>query len=419
MAPPRWAKSAACAQQLLEEATYRPLLHYDVKYIKRVHSDAHCKAVWRGELAFPSGCGSFVDAFHDDNAKNDVRVKQGTLLQVVDEDTGLELYSIEGKATQTEGTIKVEEERKHVRNIVDVVSSSMTKKRGKKISGMGIVWAAGNRYRYSEPKNSDRQKLASVAVKKGVDPNKYYSALQHIQACTAATQRVNANWSPHEKHQVQKQGRLMAKVCTISGTAGHTHPIVSGSENGAFGAHWEPRDVKRTHWLSLGYGALVFPTHEHTAYLEPGDVIRFDARTWFHANMIKPTVDDIADRLRREQVHPVHGRTAQQMHANAHWMDQSIMAMYYQSQQQSYMVNKFNKENPDNPHNPRLDENGQWLEAPPYAPSEASDSEDSDDPHLCPYEIERHIRIKRNEAEATQMLKEMRAARAQLEGPAM
>ena len=67
-----------------------------------------------------------MDAFHDDNQKNDVRVKQGTLLQVVDEDTGLELYSIEGKATQTEGTIKVEEERKHVRNIVDVVSSSMT-----------------------------------------------------------------------------------------------------------------------------------------------------------------------------------------------------------------------------------------------------------------------------------------------------
>ena len=84
------------------------------------------------------------------------------------------------------------------------------------------------------------------------------------------------------------------------------------------------------------------------------------------------------------------------------------------------MVNKFNEKNPDNP--VVLDENGQWLEAPPYAPSrpsEASDSEDSDDPHLCPYEIERHIRIKRNEAEATEMLTEMRAARAQLEGPAM
>ena len=70
------------------------------------------------------------------------------------------------------------------------------------------------------------------------------------------------------------------------------------------------------------------------------------------------------------------------MHANADWMDQSLMAMYYQSQQQSYMVNKFNKENPDCP--VVLDDNGQWLEAAPYG-GEANASDDSDDPHMSAY----------------------------------
>ena len=74
--------------------------------------------------------------------------------------------------------------------------------------------------------------------------------------------------------------------------------MVSGSENGGFGAHFDGRDVRKTVWVSLGYGALVFPSHEHTVCLEPGDIIRFDARQFFHANTVRPDVDTLVDSLR-------------------------------------------------------------------------------------------------------------------------
>ena len=88
---------------------------------------------------------------------------------------------------------------------------------------------------------------------------------------------------------------------------------------------------------------------------------------------------------------------------NAEWIDQSIVAMYFQSQQQSYMVNKHNKQNPETPVN--IDEDGAWQEAPICKPQSneptLSDGvSDGEDPHeeLCEYEIARRTRICQNEA---------------------
>jgi len=96
------------------------------------------------------------------------------------------MYTIEGRGIYSEGSINIEEERAHIRNAIGVVASPTTKKRGKRKPGYGDVWAVGNRYRYTEPRNSNRQKLASVAIRKGVDPQRYYTVLSHVQRVTAA-----------------------------------------------------------------------------------------------------------------------------------------------------------------------------------------------------------------------------------------
>ena len=448
-------RSASAAEKedvALENATYREL-KYDVFELPRLHSDAHCKAVWSGEFAYPRGCGSFVDSFAEESSSNDVGpMEEGNMWEIRDEETGEWMYKIEGRATYSEGSIDAEEEDRHILNISALLATDAAQKRGNTKPGYGEVFAVGIRYRYTEPRNSDRQKLAAVALKKKVDPQKYYSALQHVQKCTAATQRVVANWSPEDKAQVKKQKRLLQLICQEPNTAGFTHPIVSGSRNGGFGAHWDPRDVIATDWLSLGHGALVFPSHEHIVYLQPGDVIRFNAAKWFHANMVKPTMEDISDRLREAQIHELQRALAERvateadgggstlrgqestscgarvgvsngaqlreerraqaadMHRNADWMDQSIICLYYQSQQQSYMVNRYNKANPDTPI--VLDESGQWQEAPVYVEEPAGEEADEDPhEHLSQYEIERRNRIQNNEARWEECLEGIRAAR--------
>ena len=257
---------------------------------------------------------------------------------------------------------------------------------------------------------------------------------------------VVANWSDADKASVLKQYRLIEMVCCVPGNAGFAHPIVSGSENGGFGAHFDPRDVQSTVWASLGYGALVFPSHELTVYMQPGDILRFNAHHFFHANTVKPAASDIADGLRAEQFYSeqqqraahvaneveggsatVPGREAsswgdgvepdngaeraasrlaqaqQMINDHAGWIDQSIVCLYFQSQQQSYMVNKHNRENPHAP--VHIDENGAWQEARTHQQTDSTEAGDrcgdeSDDPHegLCEYEIARHNRIRENEA---------------------
>jgi hypothetical protein len=84
---------------------------------------------------------------------------------------------------------------------------------------------------------------------------------------------------------------------------------------------------------------------------------------------------------------------AQQMYdANTRWIDQSIICLYFQSQQQSYMVNKHNREHPESA--VQTDPTGDWQEAPIY------NENDPDDPHegLCEYEIERLSRVRENAA---------------------
>ena len=97
-----------------------------------------------------------MDSFSEENVANDVGfVPQGTVMQICDSETGLEMYTIEGKGAYSDAKINIEEERAHIRNAIHVVASPTTKKRGKTKPGYGEVWAVGNRYRYTEPRNSE------------------------------------------------------------------------------------------------------------------------------------------------------------------------------------------------------------------------------------------------------------------------
>ena len=111
-----------------------------------MHNDRHCQEVWGGELAFPRGCGSFVDSFAETSPDIGF-VSRGTVVQVVDDETGVEMCTLEGEAFFSEGSVDVHKERSHIRNAGGVVASPMAKKRGKRKPGFGDVWAVGNRYR--------------------------------------------------------------------------------------------------------------------------------------------------------------------------------------------------------------------------------------------------------------------------------
>ena len=435
---------------------------FEKRQINKKHPDEYCKEAWGGCLAFPVGLKSFVDMFDESSRNNDTyEVPQGMVVQMCDE-AGDEIYCIEGKAIYLDGKMDPWKERTHIKNMGKVVSSNMAHKRGRSKPGYGDIWAAGLRYRYAEPKGG--QKMGHVAAKKGCSAQ-YQSALQHVSKITNAAMRVVANWSDQDRWDTEQQMRLMGKICCRPGTAGFTHPIASGSLNGGFGAHWDGRDVRKTVWVALGNAALVFPSVEHTVYLEPGDVIRFDARyamlfclccstcstfilllvyrKYFHANTVLPDADDVATLLRsilrsqREQHYayqqmqqaadeqrsggdfvagrPIASRGARignnreqgqrqrdadlqeandLLRAHGGWMDQCIVCLYFQSQQQSYMVNSYNNSHDDTVH---IDQQGRWAEEHDANAENRPEEEDPCDPHdMSEYELERESRIRRH-----------------------
>ena len=79
-------------------------------------------------------------------------------------------------------------------------------------------------------------------------------------------------------------------------------------------------------------------------------------------------------------------------------MDQSIMCLYFQSQQQSYLVNRHNRQHPQD--RVEIDDSGQWQDRPVCQDSDSEGSEECD-PHntgLSEYERQRQQRVRRNDA---------------------
>ena len=208
------------------------------------------------------------------------------------------------------------------------------------------------------------------------------------------------------------------------------------SENGGYGAHFDDRDVAKTEWTSYGHCGLVFPTHEHTVYLQPGDVIRFHGAFWFHANMLRPDEPTVVQALQREylEVRAVEKALGQgspetwggavgpsnlrnlrgkfqsqavgllQQQQRERYIDQFISCLYFQKQQQSYVVNHHNARTTNPDERVVIDENGQWDEhGCANATTADSDGSGSDDDHLdgqlSDFELRRLDNMRCNAAE--------------------
>ena len=98
----------------------------------------------------------------------------------------------------------------------------MASKRGATKPGSGAIWSLGVRYRYTEPKGSDRNKLDLVATRKGVDPAQFWSAMSWAQVAAQKTLHGCVGWSSEVCKHIKNQTRLMGKVCFFCLLSAHS-----------------------------------------------------------------------------------------------------------------------------------------------------------------------------------------------------
>ena len=253
------------------------------------------------------------------------------------------------------------------------VKTNLAGKRGV-AGGHGFVGAVGVRYRYTEPvceegEGSGRSKCASTAAS---DEALYKSVLCRVQEVANGVVRIVESWAPHFREELQNQREYLSRILPEMGTACHTFPIASIGVQGSFGCHKDKRDIRTTLWASLKYGGLAFPAYNHAVNLNPGDVIAFNGKDQWHANMVFPCRVD------------KHNYTSATEHLPAE-LQNAIVALYYQSQQDSYFLNAYNRV-----HETQVDEDGNVTD-----PADQLHDEDvgSD---LSEYELERLARIAEN-----------------------
>ena len=87
-------------------------------------------------------------------------------------------------------------------------------------TGSTITWGTEDAQMMTEVMEDEQLltiMIPTTSIKKGVDPQKYYSVLQHIQKVTAGAMHVVANWSDADKAAMLKQTRLVQLVCCVLG----------------------------------------------------------------------------------------------------------------------------------------------------------------------------------------------------------
>ena len=123
---------------------------------------------------------------------------------------------------------------------------------------------------------------------------------------------------------------------------------------GAFATHRDCRDTRTTLRASMRYGGLAFPAYGHLIKLGPGDVVAFNGKRNYHANVVFPTDAREARYLPRE-------------------LQNLIGCLYFQKQQDSYITNYHNTLHPEDAVSPVKD----YAEASAAAGRD-DDSEDGD-----------------------------------------
>ena len=243
-------------------------------HLKAVHMDSHVDLVFKDEIAFPEGCGSFVDSFTSDSRANHVKeAPRGKVLHAVN-GTWEEIYAIERAGAQAAG-YNPDSAYMHVQNLPDVCQTNMATGDYRGAGGYGFVGGIGKRFLYTAEKRYNQQKLGDWKCKKGTRWQ-YQSILGWVQKGGNATVRRVERWGVHYRAELKMQRALMDRICNTTGTASFTFPGAMIGINGGYGVHKDERDCRRTVWLCNGTGALVFPEYEHILYLHPGDIIVFN-----------------------------------------------------------------------------------------------------------------------------------------------
>ena len=238
---------------------------YDVEeeiLLKRKHSDEHVKLVWGGQFAQPRGLGSFIDGWADEAV---FKPHPGKFYIVRDADTRQILYRVKAAGLFAED-VDCHAEYKVIRKLPDCVKTNQAGKRYL-ADGNGFVGAIGIRYRYSEPRGSERQKLDSVASQNRA---LYLTVLQAVNRVANAIVRCAEQMGEDLRSEMEQLRGFVGKVCDMSGVASFTYPIASVGLNGTYGCHKDKRDTRTTLWGSVKSGGIAYPAYEHLCELSPG-----------------------------------------------------------------------------------------------------------------------------------------------------
>ena len=334
-----------------------------VLHLTAAHTNSETEVTYGGKFVFPPGCHSFVDGFDPKYTSHHVtRVPQGKRVighgvpKVDPKCEGQQpaaseeatLYWVEGCALQSEiQGLDVTAEGKGISHMRECMSTNMAAGEYRGVGGMGEVYHCGRRYRYSEKRNSKKQKLDSWALHPDANPKRHESALKHVQKVSNAAVRRVEQWdSTWEGHMV-KQRAMLDKVLAESGTASFTFPSASLGFNGGYSTHKDKRDIRWTVWVCMRKGALVFPEYQHIVHLHPGDVIAFNGREQWHAQMVTPTRSQLVKHvLQRTYIRDTDHLRQTIREVNNQQIPEvrpMVVCLYWQRQQRGYLVNRYNR----------------------------------------------------------------------------
>ena len=204
-------KASENEKAALDKARNQIQVGYEYLGLPRVHEDKEVRDRWSGKSAYPYGLHSFIDFFKETSKQNHIGrntkrpIKAGELITMFDDESGMEMYTIEGESYQRAGGGEPETIRGHLDNGFGLMSSNMAKKRGKGKPGVNDIIALGARYRYTEQQGSGREKLDVVAKKIGADPDQFWSVMTWAQHAAKHVLRGCTSWGDRVANSLDRQ----------------------------------------------------------------------------------------------------------------------------------------------------------------------------------------------------------------------
>ena len=226
-----------------------------------------------------------------------------------DAQSGNRLFDLLGKGAQLHNITdaQLDMHYKVLDKVDQRVLTNLAKTRGVKKPGRGFIGAVGKRFDYAQTKESGKQVLVDSAKHHDCTDDEYCGFRQSVQFLANTLTHAIKSFSPHE---IIEQEAHMDVLTSTPGTASFAFPMALVSKHGSYGVHKDERDISRTFWLVLGEAGIVFPEYGVSVKLAHGDIVAFDGKALWHAATSHPNP-------------PKQHR-------------QITVALYYQSQQDSY-----------------------------------------------------------------------------------